>query len=142
MKFAKIIYHCSDKELNLRIIQVSINGKLSVMRILFISLFFLLFMANHAQNENLKLVYNQSSEEAKNEIRSFLNSNPNYFPTYKKLEKRNYIYLSSEQFNQINDYVENYKNIDSDKYAEFLEFKTTWFSRYKSTNQLINELKD
>jgi hypothetical protein len=99
-------------------------------------------MANHAQNENLKLVYNQSSEEAKNEIRSFLNSNPNYFPTYKKLEKRNYIYLSSEQFNQINDYVENYKNIDSDKYAEFLEFKTTWFSRYKSTNQLINELKD
>ena len=52
------------------------------MRILFISLLTLLFTANHAQNKELKLVYQSSSEEAKNEIRSFLNSNPNLKPIF------------------------------------------------------------
>ena len=112
------------------------------MRILVTSLFVLLLMTNHAQSGELRLVYNQTSKEAKNEIKSFLNSYPNYISSFRQLEKRNYIYLSSEQYNKINHYVENYKNNDSDKSAEFLTFKSTWFSRYKSTSQLINELKD
>jgi len=112
------------------------------MRILFASLLILVFTANHAQNKELKLVYKSSSEEAKNEIRSFLNSNPNYISNFRQLEKRNFIYLSSNQYNEINHYVENFHNEDSDKYSEFLTFKSTWFSRYKSTSQLINKLKD
>ena len=45
------------------------------------------------------------------------------------------------QYKKVQDYVTNFKNNDSDKYAEFLKYKQSWFNRYKSTDQLFNDLK-
>ena len=54
---------------------------------------------------------------------------------------KRFYFLSDEQYNQVEVYLKTVENKDSDKYAEYLKFKSTWFSRYKSTSQLINELK-
>ena len=111
------------------------------MRILVTSLFVLLLMANHAQSGELKLVYPNSTEEANNEIRNMLSIHPNLAKEFKEMDSRDFIFLSHEQYTQVEEYVKKFDNKDSDKYAEFLQFKSTWFSRYKSTRQLIKELK-
>ena len=111
------------------------------MRILVTTLFVLLFMVNHAQNEELKLVYPNSTKEANNEIRNMLSTHPDWAKKFKVIDSKDFIFLSDEQYNQVEVYLKTVENRDSDKYAEYLKFKSTWFSRYKSTSQLINELK-
>ena len=111
------------------------------MKAIFIPLFFLLSVAYHAQNDNIKLVFSNTSDEAKSEIRTFLSSNPEFVDEFRQIEQSNYIFLSTTQYKKIQDYVTNFKNNDSDKYAEFLQYKQTWFNRYKSTDQLFNDLK-
>lgn len=111
------------------------------MKAIFIPLFFLLSVAYHAQNDNIKLVFSNTSDEAKSEIRTFLLSNPEFVDEFRQIEQSNYIFLSTTQYKKIQDYVTNFKNNDSDKYAEFLQYKQTWFTRYKSTDQLFNDFK-
>ena len=111
------------------------------MKPIFIHLFFLLSVAHHAQNDNIKLVFSNTSDEAKSEIRIFLSSNPEFIDEFRQIEQSNHIFLSKTQYNKIQDYVNNFENNDSDKYAEFLQYKQTWFTRYKSTDQLFNDFK-
>ena len=111
------------------------------MRILVTSLFVLFIIANHAQSEGLKLVYQNSTEEANNEIRNMLSTNPGLAKKFKLMDSKDFIFLSDKQYKQVEVYVKNFDNRDSDKHAEHIQFKSTWFSRYKSTSQLINELK-
>ena len=111
------------------------------MRILVTSLFVLLFIANRAQSEELKLVYPSTTKEANNEIRNMLSTHPDLEIKFKQIDSKDFIFLSDKQYNQVEFYIKNFDNSDSDKYAEYLQFKSTWFSRYKSTSQLINELK-
>ena len=141
MKSLRIIYHCDDNELNLNIVLVLHYRKLFVMRILLTPLFILFFIANHAQSEELKLVYSSSTEEANNEIRKMLSTHPELTKKFKLIDSKDFIFLSDEQYNQVEVYVKEFDNKDSDKHAEYVHFKSTWFSRYKSTSQLINELK-
>ncbi len=111
------------------------------MKPIFIHLFFLLSVAYHAQNDNIKLVFSNTSDEAKSEIRIFLSSNPEFIDEFRQIEQSNHIFLSKTQYKKIQDYVNNFENNDSDKYAEFLQYKQTWFTRYKSTDQLFNDFK-
>ena len=111
------------------------------MRILLTPLFIFFFIANHAQSEELKLVYSSSTEEANNEIRKMLSTHPELTKKFKLIDSKDFIFLSDEQYNQVEVYVKEFYNKDSDKHAEYVQFKSMWFSRYKSTSQLINELK-
>ena len=111
------------------------------MRILVTSLLILLFIANHAQSEELKLVYQNSTEEANNEIRNMLSTHPDLSKKFKQIDSKGFYFLSDKQYKQVEVYVKNFDNKDSYKHAEHIQFKSKWFSRYKSTSQLINELK-
>ena len=112
------------------------------MRILVTSLLVLLFIVHHAQSEELKLVYRSSTDEANHEIRNMLSTHPDLAKKFKQIDLKDFIFLSDKQYNQVEDYIKNFDNRDSDKYAEHIQFKSTWFSRYKSTSQIINELKE
>ena len=112
------------------------------MRILVTSLFVLLFIANHAQSEELRLVYKSTTDEANHEIRNMLSTHPHLAKKFKEIDLKDFIFLSDKQYNQVENYIKNFDNRDSDKYAEYIQFKSAWFSRYKSTSQLINELKE
>jgi len=110
------------------------------MRILLTLLFVIFYIANNAQSEELKLVYQRSTEEANNEIRYMLSTHPYLGGKFKLINSKDFIFLTDEQYNQVEVYVNEFDNTDSDKHAEYLQFRSTWFSRYKSTSQLINEL--
>ena len=135
-----IIYHCDDNELNLNIVIVLHYRKLFVMRILLTPLFILFLIANHAQSEELKLIYSSSTEEANNEIRKMLSTHPELIKKFKLIDSKDFIFLSDEQYNQVEVYVKEFDNKDSDQHTEYVQFRSTWFSRYKSTSQLIKEL--
>ena len=140
MKSLRIIYHCDDNELNLNIVLVLHYRKLFVMRILLTPLFILFFIANHAQSEELKLVYSSSTEEANNEIKNVINTSRTN-KKFKQIDSKDFIFLLMNStiklklmrknltirtpINMLNMYISN-----------------QWFSRYKSTSQLINELKN
>ena len=110
------------------------------MRILLTLLFVIFYIANNAQSEELKLVYQRSTEEANNEIRYMLSTHPYLGGEFKLINSKDFIFLTDEQYNQVEVYVNEFDNTDSDKHAEYVQFRSTWFSRYKSTSQLFNEL--
>ena len=85
------------------------------MKPIFIHLFFLLSVAYHAQNDNIKLVFSNTSDEAKSEIRIFLSSNPEFIDEFRQIEQSNHIFLSKTQYNKIQDYVNNFENNDAYK---------------------------
>ena len=95
----------------------------------------------NAQSKELKLVYQSSTDEANHMIRNMLSTHPELAKKFKQIDLKDFIFLSDKQYNQVEDYIKNFDNRDSDKYAEYIQFKSAWFSRYKSTSQLINELK-
>ena len=45
---------------------------------------------------------------------------------FKQIDSKDIIFLSNEQYNQVG-YVQEFDNKDSDKHAEYVHFKSTWF---------------
>ena len=91
------------------------------------------------QAENLKLIYQTTSLEAKNAMNEYLKENPEKNKDFKEKYTNNTIFLTNNQFRPIQTYVNTFQSNDSDKSKEFQDFIKTYYERYINVNTIIKE---
>ena len=91
------------------------------------------------QTENIKLIYQNTTVEAKNAINEFLKVNPDKNKDFKAKYATNTIFLTDNQFSPIQAYVNTFQPNDSDKSLEFQNFKKKYYERYINVSTIIKE---
>ena len=93
---------------------------------------------NLIQQENIRLVYTETSTEAAKNIEKYIDSVPEIKSKFLNIYSKKYILLTAKQYEPILKYVNEFNSENQDKQNEFLVFKEKWFNKYYSIEKVFD----
>jgi hypothetical protein len=93
---------------------------------------------NLIQQENIRLVYTETSIEAAKNIEKYIDSVPEIKSKFLNIYSKKYILLTAKQYEPILKYVNEFNSENQDKQNEFLVFKEKWFDKYYSIEKVFD----
>jgi hypothetical protein len=93
---------------------------------------------NLIQQENIRLVYTETSIEAAKNIEKYIDSVPEIKSKFLNIYYKKYILLTAKQYEPILKYVNEFNSENQDKQNEFLVFKEKWFDKYYSIEKVFD----
>jgi hypothetical protein len=93
---------------------------------------------NLIQQNNIKLVYRETSTEAAKKIEKYIDSVPEIKSKFLNIYSKKYIILTAKQYEPILKYVNEFSSENQDKQNEFLVFRENWFDKYYNIEKVFD----